>query len=683
MCRELAFYDETVEWAVWKVGAIFVFSVYVPPGDTVDGLIDLVEAIGKLLPNPVFVAGDVNAPVGSERHAFLLSCPLGNVGWNVLRPDYPTFLPSGNVLDWGFGVGVYGAVEAPGRMILSDHVMVVFRLQVSVRRRLICSTRIDLVALCDWVRGVECVSPEAFYEVLVTAVSSASRLIPIKKARGLFEWPKELTRLKHNRNRMLRRGVNIRDPIVRVVHLEFRSKQQRYGRQAERKVRAQLGRDRTGRIMWGRVRSLRPRTLQRTESVDVEEIFEELKANFTNTLPEVERGAAQHAPPLDVPWDPGTVHELMGYIRKLSDSSPGGDSITNRVLKLVIVANPVPFLVCVNMILESRIWPTQFKFALGKGIPKPGSKLPRIISLLSSWSKVCERFFNRRLRCEMEALRVPWHAQFGCRPGVSAADALLALVDLISTKNGYCFFWDAEKAFDKMPAEAILWVMSFFGFSVQTQELARSYLERRFMIFEMDGYRTAEPWQLPNGGPQGAVLLPCIYSIFVHFLCERIRSTSLGITAAVVDDVRIFVETSGSKYVDRSLLAAVAKVVYDTGLELRLVYNVGKCFIMNFRAFEFQSIPFGDACVKFRRWGKYLGVVLDSKVTFHRYLISEIEMNQVRPSYRHRTAPKNLIASHCKQPLRHLLALLASSVAQPLHFRSTLLLLLLLFIYFG
>lgn len=110
--------------------------------------------------------------------------------------------------------------------------------------------------------------------------------------------------------------------------------------------------------------------------------------------------------------------------------------------------------------------------------------------------------------------------QFGFKKGNSTVHALLKFdSDVIQNlRQGKCTLavsLDIEKAFDKAYQNGILYKMISIGFDASIIKLFKSFFEDRHFCVQIDNMLSDQA-SVSCGVPQGSVLAPHLYSIFIY-----------------------------------------------------------------------------------------------------------------------------------------------------------------------
>lgn len=193
-----------------------------------------------------------------------------------------------------------------------------------------------------------------------------------------------------------------------------------------------------------------------------------------------------------------------------------------------------PLTKLLNLAISSSIFPSALKKALVIPIYKnkgdrgdPGNYRP--ISLLPVISKIFERLISRQIYDFFECNNLFTTYQHGFRKGHNTVSAVYNFVSVILSafedKNYACaVFYDLTKAFDCVPHDLLLKKLKLYNFEDASVALIKSYLICRTQIVRVDGI-TSDDTLLSIGVPQGAILAPLLFLIYINDLPKNIVNT--------------------------------------------------------------------------------------------------------------------------------------------------------------
>ena len=169
--------------------------------------------------------------------------------------------------------------------------------------------------------------------------------------------------------------------------------------------------------------------------------------------------------------------------------------------------------------------------------PIPKTKNPksiseyRPISILPILSKVFERVILKQLTEIIEREMIYDQQQSGFRKGHSTTTILLKLKDDIvsAMKKGevtLAILADFSKAFDTVDYRTLLAELHAIGFSKKLLYLFKDYLSNRRHLVQIDD-KTSEKLQIDFGVPQGSILGPVLFNLYVRTISSNGRSNYL------------------------------------------------------------------------------------------------------------------------------------------------------------
>ena len=269
-------------------------------------------------------------------------------------------------------------------------------------------------------------------------------------------------------------------------------------------------------------------------------------------------------------------------------------------------------------------------------LPKPGKdsySVPRSfrpITLSSFLTKTLERVIYWHLvegPLRTNPLSEHQHAFRKGRSTESALSFMTSQIESAFHSKGFALgvFLDIQGAFDNVSVESIINGMRAKGFPERTIKWYSYYLRHRTMETEYQGVSLKK--LLTLGTPQGGVLSPLAWSLAFESLLELFKVGPVKI-CGFADDGGLIIVGSNLRILQVEMQVAVDVAVRwgaDNGLTFSEAKTAPILFTWNRKFTEPPPIRMNGNPIPYVSEVKYLGVTLDSKLTYASHIKKKIK----------------------------------------------------------
>ena len=332
-------------------------------------------------------------------------------------------------------------------------------------------------------------------------------------------------------------------------------------------------------------------------------------------------------------FQPITEKEIMSIIGNLKNkNSSGKDEISNKLLKSIKHEISKPLSVIINQSLVTGIYPDALKIAKVKPLYKKGDKTSlnnyRPISLLPTISKIFERVLFTQIYNYFNTNQLLSEQQYGFRSKHSTELATIKLVDYIikelddrkKIKTPVAIFLDLSKAFDTLDFNILLSKLQYYGICDTPLSLMKSYLTNRYQYVQYKNW-DSELLELKTGIPQGSILGPLIFSIYINDLVYSSNKLSFLLYA---DDTTLYFNLEDFAYQDREFHINNELEKVNIWLKLnKLTLNTDKTKCMYFhkrRTINPIQLYINNINIDITSHFSFLGIILDENLSWKNHI---------------------------------------------------------------
>jgi hypothetical protein len=308
------------------------------------------------------------------------------------------------------------------------------------------------------------------------------------------------------------------------------------------------------------------------------------------------------------------------------NKATGPDKISTRLLKTVALQISPTLTTFFQASINQGKIPEEWKTANVVPIYKKGDRSSaanyRPVSLTSVCCKTLEHIICSSIMKHLEQNNILTDAQHGFRKHRSCETQLILTINDLAKNiddniQTDVILLDFSKAFDKVPHQRLLHKTRHYGINTDTHNWIRDFLSGRKQKVIVEG-ATSSSAPVLSGVPQGSVLGPLLFLMYINDLPEYIRSSSVRLFA---DDCVVYRKIENDR--DAQLLQEDLDRLQTWEQHWQMEFHPQKCQLLrvtNKRNIVNANYNIHGHTLENVETAKYLGVSMDKSLTWNQHI---------------------------------------------------------------
>ena len=341
----------------------------------------------------------------------------------------------------------------------------------------------------------------------------------------------------------------------------------------------------------------------------------------SDTIPDTSQDSATTMPEINI-----SQNGLLKLLKNLKPSKAAGPDKLKPLLLRELREEITPIIkIIFDRSLQTGKLPADWLKANVMPAFKKGNKSLaanyRPISLTCILCKVLEHILASNIVKHLDGQGILYDLQHGFREKRSCETQLIMLIEDLARsasvgKQTDIILLDFSKAFDKVNHSKLLWKLHQYGIRGQVLSWVRAFLGSRSQQVVIDG-EESESIPVTSGVPQGSVLGPILFLIYINDLPDEVRSQ----VRLFADDTALYLtmesEDDGSALQNDLDILSVWETRWD------MEFNPSKCQVVHVsgskRPVKRDYILHGQV-LESVTCAKYLGVDISGSLTWNSHI---------------------------------------------------------------